>query len=117
MGTYYQTCKTPITIGETIPAVGGYKFGAIKVWAFAPFDSTDGSRLWLVERLNDGTPHIWRTCDVNRLRRGFKPKVNKCEMWYRRSDPAPYAAQQMEQFFKPAMQWAVETLKRLKEQQ
>lgn len=122
---YYETHKTPIVIGETIAGVN--RFGAIKVWQECTdykspdgdtlvFQSTDGSRLWLVERLKDGTPHIWRSCDINRLRRGLAPKVNKCEMWYRRSDPALYAAEQMEQFFKPAMAWAEKTLKHLKEQ-
>ena len=111
---YYETDKTPIVEGETI--VGVNRFGDIKVWAPAPFDSTDGSRLWLVERLKDGTPHIWRSCDINRLRRGLEPKVNKCEMWYRHSDTREEVAAQMEMYFKPAMAWAEKTLKHLKEQ-
>jgi hypothetical protein len=30
MGAYYQTCKIPIVIGETIAGVNN--FGSIKVW-------------------------------------------------------------------------------------
>ena len=115
MGTYYQTCKIPIVIGETIAGVNN--FGSIKVWdGPLEFDSTDGSRLWLVERLKDGTPHIWRSCDINRLRRGLVPKVNKCEMWYRHADTKDEVEQQMKEFYEPAMAWAEATLKRLKKE-
>lgn len=107
MGKFYQTQKVPIVVGEIVA-------DKIKVWAPAPFDSTDHSRLWLVEKLKDGSPHIWRACDINRLRRGLTPKVNKCEMWYRHGDPKAEQERQMETYFKPAMKWAAETLSKLK---
>lgn len=63
--------------------------GKIKVWTPAPFDSADKSILWLVESLKDGKAHIYRTCDINRVRRGLQPQLNKCEMWYHRSSYMP----------------------------
>lgn len=70
-------------------------YGKIKVWERCKdgdpllVEATDGSIVWLVERLVGkyaGRADLWRACDIRRLKRGLQPKLNKCETAYSTDD-------------------------------
>jgi len=93
--------------------------GKIKVWGRCPYISSDGSHLWLIEKLKDGSPAIWRACDIRRLKRGLRPQVNKCEMWYHRSGVPDFVEDKRRgmEYFAEAMAWAQLQMKELKGRQ
>ncbi len=96
--------------------------GKIKVWERCKdgdhllVEATDGSIVWLVERLIGkyaGRADLWRACDIRRLKRGLQPKLNKCETAYRKGQ-VPWEVEQGMAYWNERLERAEERLAELK---
>jgi hypothetical protein len=96
------SAKTPVFARERV--------GDIYVWEETEVDSTDHSRIWLVENLKTGLAELWRTCDIRRLKNGETPKLNMCEMAYTHSGDKEAGLQ----YWAEKVAWAQERLAELK---
>lgn len=75
---------TPAPVAEVVEVVAGEMIGSIKVWedVTGSVEATDGSRVWIIEKLETGKAELWRGCDVRRLKRGLRPKLTMGETAY-----------------------------------
>ena len=79
----YAVETTPENKVEKTPVIAGEKVNYIFVWEQTDeVESTDHSKVWIIENLKTGLAELWRTCDIRRLKNGETPKLNKGEMAY-----------------------------------